>query len=100
MTVDPPPDLAIEVDIKSRSLDKLGIYASLKVPEVWSHDGKRLAVYQLQKTGNYALLEHSSVLPMLPLADLNCFLEQRNVLDETSLLRAFRAWVRSKFATS
>lgn len=100
LTVDPPPDLAIEVDIRSSSLDKLGIYASLKVPEVWSHDGKRLAVHQFQKAGNYAVLEHSSVLPMLPLADLNRFLEQRNALDETSLLRAFRAWVRCKFATS
>ena len=41
MTVDPPPDLVIEVDITRSSLDKLSIYAALRVPEVWRYtDGE------------------------------------------------------------
>src|SRR5262245_709157 len=32
---DPPPDLAIEVDITSSSLDRMSIYATLGVAEVW-----------------------------------------------------------------
>ena len=31
---DPPPDLAIEVDITHSSLDRMAIYAKLRVPEV------------------------------------------------------------------
>ena len=35
LRTDPPPDLAIEVDISRSSLDRMGIYAKLRVPEVW-----------------------------------------------------------------
>jgi Uma2 family endonuclease len=31
----PPPDLAVEIDITSSSLNRLSIYAALGVPEVW-----------------------------------------------------------------
>ncbi|MEW6278745.1 MAG: Uma2 family endonuclease, partial [Candidatus Eremiobacterota bacterium] len=31
----PPPDLAIEVEISSSILDRLGIYAALGMPEIW-----------------------------------------------------------------
>ena len=32
---DPPPDLAIEVDITTNSAMKFAVYASLQVPEIW-----------------------------------------------------------------
>src|ERR1700674_3812031 len=35
LRTDPPPDLAIEVDVTRSSLDRMDIYAALKVPEVW-----------------------------------------------------------------
>lgn len=35
---DPPPDLVLEIDITSKSLDRLPIYAWLGVPEVWRYD--------------------------------------------------------------
>ena len=41
LDVDPPPDLAIEVDITSSSLNRMEIYAELRVPEVWRYDGRR-----------------------------------------------------------
>lgn len=41
------PDLVMEVDISSPSLDKLPIYARLGVPEVWRHDGGRLVILGL-----------------------------------------------------
>ncbi len=31
---DPPPDLVVEIDVTSSSLDRLSLYASLGVPEV------------------------------------------------------------------
>lgn len=44
---DPPPDLVVEVHITSPSASKLPIYARLGVPEVWRHDGSRLAILGL-----------------------------------------------------
>ena len=35
LSMDPPPDLVIEIDITSASIEKLPIYALLGVPEVW-----------------------------------------------------------------
>lgn len=36
LTIDPPPDLVLEIDITSGSLHKLPIYANLGIPEIWS----------------------------------------------------------------
>src|SRR5256885_179871 len=35
LAIDPPPDLAIEIDVTSSSVDRMGIYAKLRVPEIW-----------------------------------------------------------------
>ena len=37
---DPPPDLVVEIDVTSSSIDHLFLYASLGIPEVWRYDGK------------------------------------------------------------
>ncbi|MEO8892528.1 MAG: Uma2 family endonuclease, partial [Coleofasciculaceae cyanobacterium] len=46
-TVDPPPDLALEIDITSSSINQLEIYADLGIPEVWRYDGRTIHFYQL-----------------------------------------------------
>ena len=33
---DPPPDLALEVDVRRNALDRASIYAALKIPELWA----------------------------------------------------------------
>ncbi|OHB73485.1 MAG: hypothetical protein A2V70_20495 [Planctomycetes bacterium RBG_13_63_9] len=93
LAVDPPPDLAIEVEISSRLIDKMPIYARLGVPEVWRYDGRTLQVEQLQRDGTYARQDHSSAFPFLPLAEMTRFLDRRNATDETSWIRSFRQWV-------
>ncbi|HEY9701826.1 MAG TPA: Uma2 family endonuclease, partial [Allocoleopsis sp.] len=35
LTKDPPPDLVIEIDITSSSENRLSVYASLNIPEIW-----------------------------------------------------------------
>ena len=54
LETDPPPDLAIEVDITHSSMDRLLIYAQLGIPEVWRHDGTTLSFLLLQQDGTYA----------------------------------------------
>ena len=39
----PNPDLVVEVDISPPQADRDGIYAALKVPEVWVFDGEHLS---------------------------------------------------------
>ena len=94
LAVDPPPDLAIEVDLTSSSLDQLGIYAALGVPELWLCDGSAIRAYHLQPDGTYAEQPGSLSFPFLPLAELLRFLAQRNDADETTWTRSFRDWVR------
>jgi len=93
--VDPPPDLAVEVDISSSSLDQLKIYASLGVPEVWMCDGVTLTVHRLQPGGEYARQTRSPTFPFLPLDELERFLARRDETDETTWIRSFRAWVNT-----
>ncbi|MFN0109426.1 MAG: Uma2 family endonuclease, partial [Blastocatellia bacterium] len=45
LSVDPPPDLAFEVDITSPSLSKFPIYASIGVPELWRYTNGRVYFY-------------------------------------------------------
>lgn len=97
LLVDPPPDLAIEVDVTRGSVNRLGIYAAFGVPEVWRFDGKQLIVYRLKET-TYETQDASSQFPNIPLAELTRFLERRTEMDETRLIRAFRQWVRERLA--
>lgn len=98
LPADPPPDLAIEVEISRSALDRMGIYAALGVPEVWRFDGDELRVYHLGVDGRYAEAEHSLHFPFVPLKQVEGFLHRRGQMDETSLIRAFRQWVREQIA--
>jgi len=94
---DPPPDLAVEIEVSRRVLGRLPIYAAIGVPEVWRYDGKTLRVSQLGDDGEYHESEQSVVFPALPVAEVARFLAQYATSDETELVRAFRGWVRSHF---
>jgi Uma2 family endonuclease len=62
LTVDPPPDLVIEVDITRSSLDKLPIYAALGVPEVWRYLDGEVEIRCLTADA-YMVSDTSRVLP-------------------------------------
>ena len=96
LRVDPPPDLAVEVDVTSSSVDRMGIYAVLRVPEVWRYDGQALRVFLLNALGEYVESDHSLSFPTLPVGELNHFLGQWLEKDDTTIIRQFRAWVREK----
>jgi Uma2 family endonuclease len=94
MAVDPPPDLAVEIDITRSSLNRMVIYAAFKVPEVWRFDGKSVRIYRLLKNGDYELCERSIAFPFLAPSDIVRFLHESDTKDETSLVRSFREWIR------
>ena len=91
---DPPPDLAVEVDITSSWLDRLGIYAALGVPEVWRYDGAKLRVLILGAGGKYRERSKSATFPLLPLDGLTRFIAIVDGAEETALIQEFTAWLR------
>jgi Uma2 family endonuclease len=97
LSVDPPPDLAVEVDITRTCLDRFSVYGSLGVPEVWRFDGEALEVHLLAEDGSYAVAPGSLALPFLPLGEIPPLLQQCYDLgDEGAGLRALRTWVRDR----
>jgi Uma2 family endonuclease len=96
LRVDPPPDLAVEIDITHSSLDRLAIYAALRVPEVWRLDRQGLTFNVLNTAGKYTSSPSSRACPRLTVADISQFLALRGQMDENTLLRQFRAWVRQQ----
>ncbi len=93
LRVDPPPDLFVEVDLSSYSLDKFPIYSKLGVPEIWRLKDMDLKVYRLGSNGKYVKTEESSLLPMLPLDVLREFLARWETKSETAVIREFEEWV-------
>ena len=89
---DPPPDLVIEVEITRSALNKLQMFASMGIPEVWPYDGKILSIGCLLSDG-YSESEVSLVLPGFPVALASELLSQRFDVSETELIRKFAAVV-------
>ncbi len=94
LQIDPPPDLAIEIDITSSSLNRFAIYAQLSVPEVWRYDGQTITIYHLVGD-RYVLSDRSIAFPLLRTSDLQNFLELKNKLKENALIRQVREWAIS-----
>ena len=95
LETDPPPDLAVEIDITSSSVNKFRIYSTLGVPELWRYNGRDLKFYQLVE-GQYVECEFSSAFPLVSVAEMSRFIEQSKTIGEIALLKSFRAWVRKK----
>jgi Uma2 family endonuclease len=95
LKVDPPPDLAIEVDCTSSSLDRMEIYAVLGVAEVWRLDAGVLSFQVLDENSTH-VDSTSQVFPGLKAADLPPFLSLRDRMDENTVIREFRQWVKER----
>jgi Uma2 family endonuclease len=90
----PPPDLAIEIDITSSSINRMSIYAALGVPEVWRYNGQTLTMLILHN-GEYVAQDNSKALPLLTAEAILNFLAQRNTMGETQWVKTFRQWVKA-----
>jgi Uma2 family endonuclease len=101
LRIHPPPDLAIEVDVTRSSLNRLVIYAALRVPEVWRLDGDVLTFHVLDVSGQYAVAPNSQCFPLVTPADLVVFLQRaRQAGDNNPIVRDFRTWVRQQLGSS
>lgn len=92
LTQDPPPDLALEIDMTSKSLNRMPIYARLGVPEIWRYDNG-IKIYQLQGEV-YVETSVSLAFPTFPIQKIIPFIQQHQAAGKKAMRRAFREWVR------
>ena len=97
LNVDPPPDVAVEIDITNESASKFPIYAAFGVPEIWrnSDEQKSTVMYALRDHA-YVEIEASRSFPVLTPEILTRFIEQSQTEGQGKALGAFRRWIRSR----
>ncbi|PON15789.1 hypothetical protein C2W62_21920 [Candidatus Entotheonella serta] len=96
LTVDPPPDLAIEIDITSRT--RFNNYEALGVPEFWRYNGSTLEINVLRE-GQYVNSDRSLHFPDVPIKEvIPDYIEQSRTSGRTAFMRSFRQWVQAYMA--
>ena len=93
LRIDPPPDLVIEIDLTSDSLNKFPLLAALGVPEVWRY----------QETFEILVLEHnhyvqratSLAIPVLSQRLVSEVLESSQSMKSPAWLRDIRRRIRA-----
>jgi Uma2 family endonuclease len=91
---DPPPDIAVEIDVTSDSVRKSRIYAALSIPEIWRYDGKTFHLYALTD-GKYLEIHDSRFLPGLTDRMLAEVMEASKAGETIEGLQAFRRRIQS-----
>lgn len=94
LTTDPPPDLAIEIDLTSRT--QLNNYEALGVPELWRYNGRKLEISVLQD-GKYVKGDRSLQFPNFPIAQLIPeYVDRSKTAGRNTAMKAFRSWLREQ----
>ena len=93
----PNPDLAIEVDLSPSRIDRTGIYAALRVAEVWRFDGEQIVIDRLQTEGVYQPVEASGFLPVNS-QEIARWVLNEAFHDGSLWARRLRAWARAELA--
>jgi Uma2 family endonuclease len=94
LTVDPPPDLAIEIDLTNRTHPE--IYQSLGVPELWRYEQDKLQILLLVN-GSYIESDRSNIFANFPLIRvIPQYLTQCRTEGRNKGMKAFRIWVREQ----
>jgi Uma2 family endonuclease len=91
----PNPDLAIEIDISRSKIDRHGIYAALKVPELWRFHKEQFSIAQLRPGGTYAPANRSRFLAVRP-QDLTSWVSEQQSPGVIAWQDRLREWVRAE----
>jgi Uma2 family endonuclease len=95
ITKDPPPDLLVEVDSTSGSIDKFGIHAAFRIPEIWRYDVKHNIFHMYELRGRkYAEISSSRSFPVLTPKIMVEFIDFSKTQGQKKALTAFRQWLK------
>lgn len=94
LNIDPPPDLAIEVDLTSKT--DIAVYAALGIPELWRYDCDRLRI-DILKGDQYVQVEESPTFPGWPVAELaEKYVQRARERGRGKARRECRQWVQAR----
>ena len=93
LSLDPPPDLAIEIDLTSAT--QISAYRDLGVTEIWQYKSNKLAIFVLSE-GEYIESNISSLFPSIPIIEgISQILDRRNEILMSAARKEFRQWVKA-----
>jgi len=95
ISVDPPPDLVLEIDITNSSMRSFAVYQQLGIPEIWRYANGSVKIYQLQNK-KYLECEFSAIFTMISGTVLDSFLQMLDTEDSISIVRAVRKWLKER----
>jgi Uma2 family endonuclease len=95
----PNPDLCIEVDISPPKIDRAGIYAALRVEELWRFDGdsEQVIIERLGDDGFYHAVDESGFLPIRA-EEARRWVVDENSDNQSAWAERLRAWVQTELA--
>lgn len=98
LSVDPVPELAIEIDLTSRT--QLEAYQGLGVLELWRYDSGRLRIDCLQD-GEYVEVDESPTFPGWPIKEaVAVYVSEARATNQRKAKKYFRKWVIDRMATA
>lgn len=95
LSVDPVPEIVIEIDITSLSARKLAVFAKFGVLEVWRYDGAKIEILTLIG-GSYISSGASLVLPVFTAEALTKLVADSLTLDRPDWMKRVRDWARAQ----
>ena len=98
LSVDPPPDIVVEIDVTTSSINKRSLFAQFAVPEVWRYDGEKIEILKLVSSA-YVKSETSSVLPFITAKVLTDFIAESLTLSGLEWMKQVREWAQQQKTT-
>jgi Uma2 family endonuclease len=99
LRIDPPPDLVLEMEMSRSALDKLPLFASIGIAEVWRCDGQRVTILILEQD-RYRESPRSQALAVLTSDVLTRFLTESRTMLSPDWFRAVSDWARERRTSS
>lgn len=95
LSVDPPPDLVIEIEVTEPLLPRLPIFAAVGVAEVWCCKGNDVRILRLER-GRYRDAKRSSSLSPVTGEVLSDFQRRSLKMKSPAWARAVREWAQAQ----
>lgn len=97
LATQPPPDLAIEVEVTHPADDAMIVWGRLGVPEVWRFDAESETVgfWLRGENGTYLRVERSRAFPILTPSDVNGQIRLADELGSGRWFAQLGDWVRA-----
>jgi Uma2 family endonuclease len=97
LSVDPPPDIVLQMEVSRSAIDKLGLFASMGISEVWRCDGQQVSIFILDRElDSHQESSQGLALPALSREILTRFLIESRTTLSPDWFQAVSDWARER----